>query len=189
MYPNYHVRGEVLLEGIFRRRGNVFLENYAPPFTREEAMEKLSLLKHLAILTPLSQITHAWDVKLSQLCDTGSHFKHVQNIKHLRSCAEVGESNYVPGLVYVVPGSIPVWRCICTTAVVLNTCWSYTDSWQLFCCLKAHDPCSRQQELGLMFPVWSSYRCTRPTEPSSRAGGFWLLQRGDLIQTGFSITS
>lgn len=55
--------------------------------------------KHLAILTPLSQTTQALGTKLSQLCDTGSCFKRVQNIMHLRRLAEGGESNYTPGLV------------------------------------------------------------------------------------------
>lgn len=120
---------------------------------------------------------------------TLAHVLNVQNIMHLRSLAEAEASDYIPGLVHVVPGSILVWRYICTIVVVLNICWSYTDSWQLLQCLKAHDPCSRQQEFALMFPVWSSHHCTHSAEPSSRAGGFWLLRHGDLIWTGFSITS
>lgn len=130
-------------------------------------MEKWSLFKYLAILTPLSQATHAWDVKLSQFCGTSSHFKHVQNIMHLRSLAEVGESNYIPGLVYVVPGSILVWRYICTTVVVLNMLIN-TDSWQLLLCLKAHNPGSREQELLWCF-LSEVPTCTCPAEPSSRA--------------------
>lgn len=73
--------------------------------------------------------------------------------------------------------------------VVVNISWLYTDSWQLLQCLKAHDPCSRQQEFALMFPVRRSHCCTCPVEPSSRAGGFWPLDHGDLICPGVSITS
>lgn len=87
-------------------------------------MGKQSLLKHLAILPPLSQIIPAWVVKLSQFCDAGPHLKHVWNIKHLKSLA--GESNYVSETVYMAPWAILAWRCVGTIAVVLNVCWSYT---------------------------------------------------------------
>lgn len=96
------------------------------PFLQGRGDGKAEPIKGLPILPPLSQISHAWDVKLSQFCDTGTHLKHVWNIMHLRSLAEVGESNYVSETAYVVPWAILAWRRDCTVAVVLNICWSYT---------------------------------------------------------------
>lgn len=135
------------------------------PSSREEGMEKQSLLKHLAVLPPLSQSSRAWDVKLSQFCDTGPHLKHVWNIKHLRSLAEVGESNYVSETSYMAPWATLAWRCIGTVAVALNIRWSYMKLLAFFQCLKGL--CSPQHKAW----VCSDFFCLKfpPLQPAGGA--------------------
>lgn len=143
------------------------------PSSREEGMEKQSLLKHLAVLPPLSQSSRAWDVKLSQFCETGPHLKHVWNIKHLRSLAEVGESNYVSETSYMAPWAMLAWRCIGTMAVALSTRWSYMKLLAFFQCLKGL--CSPQQKAWIcsdFLPFEVPTTAARWWSPAAEQAGF-----------------